>query len=329
MKKTIYIFSSGEIKQKENTLCFISENAKKFVPVAEVATIMIFGEVTMNKRLLEFISSNEIILHFFNYYGYYVGSFYPRTHYNSGFMILKQCEHYMEYPKRVELARKFVEGSIENMLKNLNYYHHRKGGLEQKIDSIEKHLQEIREAKRIEELMAIEGNSKEEYYNAFNLIIKDEDYNYTGRQRRPPKTKLNTLISFGNSLLYVTVLSEIYKTHLDPRIGFLHSSNDRRFTLNLDVAEIFKPIIVDRIIFTITNKKMLDEKCFIKELEGVYLNEKGREIFITQYEDKLKQTIQVTKSLKVSYQRIIRLELYKLEKHLMGEKEYMPFIAKW
>ncbi|MEM2109106.1 MAG: type I-B CRISPR-associated endonuclease Cas1b [Candidatus Odinarchaeota archaeon] len=329
MKKTIYIFSSGEIKQKENTLCFIGEKVKKYIPVAEVSTVMIFGEVTFNKRLLEFVSSNEIILHFFNYYNYYIGSFYPRTHYNSGFMTLKQCEHYIEYPKRVELARKFVEGSLENMLKNINYYQNRKGGLEQTIESIEKNIIELKEAKRIEDLMAIEGHSKEDYYNAFNIIIKDEEYIYTCRQRRPPKTKLNTLISFGNSLLYVTVLSEIYKTHLDPRIGFLHSSNDRRFTLNLDVAEVFKPIIADRIIFTIINKKMLDHTCFMKELEGIYLNEKGRKIFIQQYEDKLKQTIQLTKSMKATYQRLIRLELYKIEKHLMGEKEYKPFVARW
>lgn len=329
MKKTIYVFSSGEIKREENTLCFITEESKKFIPVADVSTIMIFGEISFNKRLLEFISTNEIILHFFNHYGYYIGSFYSRTHYNSGFMTLKQCEHYLDYAKRVELARKFVEGSLENILKNTIYYQNRKGGLEKTITSIEKSIEDLKKADNIEELMAIEGRSKEEYYNAFNIIIKDEQYSYGGREKRPPKTKLNTLISFGNSLLYVTVLSEIYKTHLDPRIGYLHSSNDRRFTLNLDVAEVFKPIIVDRIIFTLTNKNMLDQSCFMKELEGIYLNDKGRKIFIQQYEDKLKQTIQLTKTIKATYQRLIRLELYKIEKHIMNEKEYTPFITKW
>jgi len=124
------------------------------------------------------------------------------------------------------------------------------------------------------------------------------------------------------------VLGEIYKTHLDPRIGFLHSSNFRKFSLNLDVAEIFKPIIVDRIIFTLVNKRMLDSTCFMDEFGGLYLNEKGRRIFVQHYEEKLQQTITV-KGIKASYRRIIRRELYKLEKHLIGDKEYEPFIAQW
>ena len=74
------------------------------------------------------------------------------------------------------------------------------------------------------------------------------------RSKRPPQNRLNALISFLNSLCYVTTLAQIYKTHLDPRIGFLHETNFRRFSLNLDIAEIFKPIKVikddyDSVIF--------------------------------------------------------------------------------
>lgn len=89
--------------------------------------------------------------------------------------------------------------------------------------------------------MAVEGNAREIYYSAFDIIVDNEDFAFAKRTRRPPQNRLNALISFGNSLLYVTVLGEIYRTHLDPRIGFLHATNFRRFSLNLDVAEIFKP----------------------------------------------------------------------------------------
>ncbi|MEM2293357.1 MAG: type I-B CRISPR-associated endonuclease Cas1b [Nitrososphaerota archaeon] len=330
MKKTIYIFSSGEIKRRGGTLCLIKENGeKKYVPVSEVSSLMIFGETTFNKRLLEFLSSNEITLHLFNHYGYYIGSFYPRTHYNSGFMTLKQCEHYLDHEKRLTIACKFVEGSLRNMLKNVTYYHNRKGGLDSTIEFLEETVLRLKDTNSVEELMAIEGQAKEQYYTSFNTIIGNAEYHYEKRERRPPKSRLDTLLSFGNSLLYVTVLNEIYKTHLDPRIGFLHTTNYRKFSLNLDIAEVFKPIIIDRVIFTLTNKKMIDSSCFMEELGGVYLNEKGRKIFVEQYENKLKQTITYEKRLKASYQRIIRLELYKLEKHLIGEKEYTPFISQW
>lgn len=330
MKKTIYIFSHCIIKRKGNTLCLVKANGeKKYVPVSEVSSLMIFGETTFNKRLLEFLSSHEITLHVFNYYGYYVGSFYPRTHYNSGFMTLKQCEHYLDNAKRLVLARKFVEGGLKNMLKNIIYYHNRKGGFLPTIKFLEDALRKIDEARSVEELMATEGQARERYYSSFNMIINDVDYHYEKRERRPPRSRLDTLLSFGNSLLYVTILGEIYKTHLDPRIGFLHATSYRKFSLNLDVAEVFKPIIVDRVIFTLVNKMMLSSSCFMQELGGVYLNENGRRIFAEQYEKKLKQTIKYGKITKASYQRIIRLELYKLEKHLIGEKEYEPFIARW
>ena len=128
----------------------------------------------------------------------------------------------------------------------------------------------------------------------------------------------------------MTVLSEIHRTHLDPRIGFLHTTNQRRYTLNLDVAEIFKPIIVDRVIFSLLNRGVIQAKHFHKGTEGVFLNESGRKTFIEAYEARLKETIKHPKlGRPVSYRRLIRMELYKLEKHLMGDEPYEPFVSRW
>lgn len=150
------------------------------------------------------------------------------------------------------------------------------------------------------------------------------------RTRRPPQNNLNTLISFGNSLIYAIVLSEIYKTHLDPRIGFLHATNFRRFTLNLDVAEVFKPIIVDRVIFTLIGRNMISKEDFEKSTNGLVLSERGQQVFISEMENKLKSTFKHRNlGRNVSYRRLIRLELYKLSKHLIGEQEYKAYVAKW
>ena len=125
MAKTVYIFSNGTLSREGNTLCFKSEEGKRFLPVEDVQEILVFGEIDMNKRLLQFLSQNQIILHFFNYYEYYMGSFYPREHYNSGYLILRQAEHYLNEKKRIALARKFVAGALRNMLQVLKYYHKR------------------------------------------------------------------------------------------------------------------------------------------------------------------------------------------------------------
>ncbi|MFH1777550.1 MAG: type I-B CRISPR-associated endonuclease Cas1b [Candidatus Omnitrophota bacterium] len=331
MKRTIFIFSNGEIHRKQNTLYFESEGGKrKFIPVENTQELCVFGEVTINKKLLDFLSQEQIIVHFFNYFGYYSGTYYPREHYNSGFMILKQAEVYLNEKKRVEVARKFVDGAMLNILKVLAYYVNRGKALADTQKNIEQIKESLPQCENIEQMMAIEGNCREYYYKAFDVILDDEDFSFSSRTRRPPQNHLNALISFGNSLIYTTVLAEIHKTHLDPRIGFLHASNFRRFSLNLDVAEIFKPIIVDRIIFSLVNKKMVKGRDFEEKLGGIYLNENGRKVFVQEYDNRLKTTIS-DKGLgrNISYRSLIRRELYKLEKDFIGDREYKPFVARW
>jgi len=331
MKETIYIFSNGALKRKDNTLFFeTNDGNKKFIPVEQVKEILIFGETDLNKKVLDFLSQKEILLSYFNYYGYYMGTFYPREHYNSGFMILNQTKAYMDKLQRLHIAKQIVTGAAKNTLKILKYYERKKGSLKIIINEIERCVLKIDKEKSIDKLMAVEGDIKRIYYGSFNTIIDNDDFKFSGRNKRPPKDHINALISFANSIIYTFVLKEIYQTHLDPRIGYLHSTNFRRFTLNLDIAEIFKPVIGDRTIFSVINKGIIKGKDFEKALNGILLNEKGKKKFVEHLEERMSQTIKHGKlDKKVSYRRLIRLELYKLEKHLMGDKKYKPFVMEW
>lgn len=331
MKESIYIFSNGALKRKDNTLCFETKDGiKKFIPVENVKEIFVFGEFEINNKALDFLVQKEIILHYFNYYGYYSGSFYPREHYNSGYMILKQALFYDDETKRLFLAKKFIEGAIKNSLKVLKYYNRRDKELNQEILYISNLSKELEKSNSVEQAMQIEGAVKEIYYNSLNKIITNKDFQFVKRTRRPPKDKLNAIISFVNSLMYTYVLSEIYQTHLDPRIGFLHTTNFRKFSLNLDVAEIFKVVIGDRLIISMINHREIASNLFENKLGGIILNNKGKKIILEKIENKLKETIYYKKlKKKISYRRLIRLELYKLEKHLIGEEEYNPFIMEW
>ena len=328
MAKTLYLFSSGRLERKDNTLNWESEKGSKTIPIAVISDIKVFGEIDLNKRLLEFLDQNDIPIHFFNYYGYYVGSFYPRNAYNCGIIILKQAEHYMDKDKRFYIAKSFLVGAISNMLKNLKYYENR-GNEELKSISfyITDKLKALDLKEDIQTLMQTEGDVRKTYYQTFNSILKDMEFEK--RTKRPPEDPLNAMISFGNSLLYTTVLSEIYKTHLDPRIGYLHETNQRSFTLNLDIAEVFKPVIVDRVIFQLLNKNQITEKHFDKDISFAYLNESGREIFVRSFEEKLNTTIKYKNIGSVSYRRLIRIECYKLYKHFLGEEPYKPFVSDW
>jgi CRISPR-associated protein Cas1 len=330
VRKPVYIFSGGELERHQNTLRFTTNEGKRFVPVETTDEIHAFGEVNLNTRLLNFLSQNRIPLHVYNYYGYWSGSYMPREQYVSGHLTLRQAEHYMDAEKRMLLARTFVRGALANIEKVIKYYDRRGADLGNAVEDFALRKALIEQPATPEELMALEGGSRELYYGAWDAILKIEDFKFEKRTRRPPANRINALVSFGNSLMYVTALSEIHRTHLDPRIGFLHTTNQRRYTLNLDVAEIFKPIIVDRVIFTLVNRRALQAKDFRSGTEGVFLTEKGHKTFLEAYEARLKETIQHPKlGRAVSYRRLIRLELYKLEKHLLGDEAYQPYVSRW
>ncbi|MBO8140063.1 MAG: type I-B CRISPR-associated endonuclease Cas1 [Thermosipho sp. (in: Bacteria)] len=331
MKESVYIFSNGMLKRQDNTLLFIdSNNKKKYIPVENLKEILVFGEVDFNKRVLELLSQKEIILSLFNYYGFYVGSYYPREHYNSGYMILKQAEHYLDINKRILIAKNFVEGAVKNSVKNLKYYKRREKDLDSEISEIMTKLKKLNDVSNISKLMQIEGEIKKTYYKSFNKIIENESFKFEKRNKRPPIDRINALISFSNSIIYNAVLREIYSTHLDPRIGFLHYTNFRRFSLNLDIAEIFKPVIGDKVIFKVINKGIIKERDFEKDLNRIFLNNSGKRKFIEEIEKRMGETIKLKKfKNKVSYRILIRMELYKLEKHLLGEDIYKPFVMEW
>ena len=141
---------------------------------------------------------------------------------------------------------------------------------------------------------------------------------------------INSLISFINSLFYTTTVSEIYHTQLSPLISYLHEPGERRFSLSLDVSEVFKPLIVDRLIFSLLNKNQIKEDDFEKELNYLYLKDKAKRLILEEYDNRLKKTIRHKVLNKdVSYRYLIRLELYKLVKHLLGEKDYEGFKIWW
>ncbi len=331
MSRRLYIFKSGRLSRKQNTIFIEQEDGtKNYIPIENVSEIHCFGNLDFNKDALEFLTQNGIPLHLYNHYEYYIGTYYPREHLESGELILQQVEYYKDDIKRLDLAKRFVQGSIENMLAIISYYKNRGKDLFEIETELKEFLLKIYKVENVEALMGLEGNSRNAYYSTFDKIIENKDFPFLNRTRQPPSNEVNALISFGNSIIYSTVLSEIYKTHLDPRIGYLHTTNFRRFSLNLDVAEIFKPIIIDRSIFSLINKKIITKNDFSPHLQGIYMNEGGKKKFVEEIENQLSTTISHLKmKKKVSYKYLIRLELYKLEKHFLGDKEYTPYISKW
>ena len=306
--------------------------AKRPIPVEDVEAIYLFGECEFNARLFNFLGKSRVPLHFFNWFGFYTGSYWPRQQVVSGKTIIAQALLYADPLRRVELARLLVEGASWGLLKTLRYYGAPSRGRDLKapIESIETLRAQLPGARTVEEVMGYEGTMRALYYQAWPQMFAAPWAEFEKRVRRPPDNPINALISFGNSLCYTLCLSELYRTALNPAISVLHQPGDRRFSLALDLAEIFKPSLVDRLIFRLVNNGEIQPKHFDADLNFCYLKEAGRKLFVAAWDEKLRDTFEHrTLKRRVSYRHLVRLECYKLQKHLLGVQPYQPFKCWW
>jgi CRISPR-associated protein Cas1 len=339
MKRTYYLFNPGKLERKDNSLKFTPfeelEDGEvkpidkpRYIPVEDVNEFYVFGSLHATSSLFNFLGQHDIAVHFFDYYENYTGSFMPRDGLLSGRMLLAQTSAYQNEKRRLEIAQKFIEGASFNIIKNLRYYNNRGKEVDQTISLIEEYSSKIKDTQNISELMGLEGNIRQAYYGAFDLII--EDFEMGGRSKQPPRNEVNALISFGNMMCYSQCLRAIHQTQLNPTISYLHSPGERRYSLSLDITEIFKPILVDRVIFKLLNKKEIQAKHFDNKMNSCLLNPTGKKIFVKAFEDRLSETIKHrTLNRSVSYRHLMKLECYKLAKHLLEMEEYKPFKMWW
>jgi CRISPR-associated endonuclease Cas1 len=327
--KTKYIFSVGELSRKDNSLYFKREDGKYvYIPVEGVREIYCMNEVSINTKLLDFLSRNQIVVHFFNYHQGYSGTFYPKESLVSGKLIVKQALAYQT--KRLEIAKAIVAGIGDNMQAVLGHYS--RHGNEIARDCIKQLNLDIKSAKRVSDvkrLLAIEGGMWQKFYGTFNSFLR-EDFVMNTRVKRPPDNPINAMISFGNMFLYTKTISQIYQTHLEQTISFLHEPSSQRFSLSLDLAEVFKPAIVFKTIFDcINNRKIQVDKHFDKKYNYCLLNEEGRKKFTDELQKKMDETFMHSKlKRRVTYNTALKLEGYKLIKTIMEDETFVPFSMK-
>ncbi len=322
----LFLLESGFLGRKQNTLTFENVNVRREFPIKNFDSIYLLGEISLNTKILNYLSREGIPVFFFSYYGDFCGEFYPVKRKNmSGNILIRQVEAYTNETERLVIAKKMIEASIHNMRKTLMQY-----GAGRKKDKLKYYSKQIWSVESIEEVRSIEANSRKFYYSQFNKILKYKEFYFFKREYNPLPDKINCLLSFGNSLLYCSVLSEIFKTRLNPQISYVHEPRENRNSLQLDLADIFKPLIVDRVIFSLINQRSLKEDHFELKEGACYLNKAGKEVFLRKYDLKLKDTLKLLgQDRSVSYKYLLRRECFSLIDHLESGREYKPFKIWW
>ena len=326
---TRYIFSMGSLKRKDNSIAFKNEKGWFYIPIEDTRELYCMNEVSFNTKFLDFIAKAGICVHFFNYYGNYSGTFYPKKQLISGNLTIKQSQAFLNH--REIIAKEIVQG-IANNIHEILYHYYRHGKSELKIyldwlrNSVVKLLEKVEDIKQI---LFVEGQIWLRFYDSFHYFLP-KDFIMNRRVKRPPDNPMNTLVSFGNTLLYTKTISAIYNTHLNQSISFLHEPSEGRFSLSLDICEVFKPILVFRTIFELVGRRKLQvTKHFDKSLNYALLNEDGKRIFVEAFETRINESFKHTKLKRLTtYKNAIKLDGYKLIKMLNSGEVFHPFNLK-
>ncbi len=317
MKRPVYITQMGVLERRGNTLFLENENGRKAIPVNSTSEVHCFKPVSLTSGAIKLLSEKNVPVHFYNKYGHYRGSYMPAEGQVSGTVVIKQVKHYLEQEKRLYIARQFVEGIKASMVSFLKSQRAEREG----IEGIEV------EGDNPAELMGVESQLWREFYNVYATLLKHFDF--SERNRRPPKDEVNALISLGNSVLYTVTLSEIRKTYLHPAVSFLHEPLERRYSLALDMADIFKPITVFRVILRLVNRRQIRKEHFDRDV-GVMLNREGLKVFLSELNGELgKKVLHPRFKRNVSVRYMIRLEGYSLVRHFLGDRKYKSLRAWW
>lgn len=330
MDRNYHIFSDGRIERTDDTVRVVTEDGdKEYLPVEHAEAVFLHGQIDYNTRFVSFLNDEGVAAHIFGWNDYYAGSIMPERGQTSGETLVQQVRAYDDTAHRRSLAAEFVAGSIHNMRTNVVYYDDRAADLGSTIDELDATLADVAEDKPVDELMGIEATARKAYYHAFRDILQT-DLAFGVREYNPPPNEVNSLISFGNSLVYANVVSGIRATALDPAVSYLHEPGERRYSLSLDIADLFKPVLADRVLFRLVNRDQITSDHFRSELGSCLLTEEGRKIYTKEFEETLERTVEHPDlNRKVSYQYLLRLEAYKLKKHLLTDEDYDAFRRWW
>ena len=342
----LYLTSPGRLSRKDNTLQFnkfeipderrhsdepapLAEDdavvSKHVLPVETIDAVYLFDETRLNTKLLNFLAQRRVPLHVFNYWGHHTGTFMPHAEQHSGDLVVEQGQAFRDRQRRMTICRAIAEAKLHNMLSVIAYYRRR----HRTLDETEKKLRELKagidSVSSPEKLMGIEGLSSRLYYQSWHHWLKEAPAKFT-RIYHPPDNPLNAMISFLNAMLYTACVSELYRTALYPGISYIHAPQSRRYSLALDLVEPFKPLMVDRLIFRLFGHGDIAESDFEPHSNGVLLTDSARKNVLSAWDEQLRTTVEYEPlNRSVSYRQLLRLDCYKLIKHLLEEKQFTPY----
>jgi CRISPR-associated protein Cas1 len=325
-------------KDNDNLVLKVDKETRARLPIHKLQGLVCFGQVTVSPYLMAHCAENGITITFLNLYGKFLARVEGAV---SGNVLLRRTQHLTGHDQQQSLAiaKTMLTGKLYNQRYVLRRYLRDHGDninpdnrseLQTAEQQITRYLAHLPLAKDNSELMGYEGKAADDYFAVFKHLIRQPDFTFDHRRRRPPTDPVNALLSFCYTLSTHDCRSALETTGLDPASGFLHQLRSGRPSLALDLVEEFRPM-TDRFILSLINKRQLLKKDFETLANGsVILKEDGRKTLLAAWQDRKQDTIMhpwFEETVPIGLLPWLQAQI--LARHLRGDCDsYVPFLWK-
>ncbi|WP_066426324.1 type I-D CRISPR-associated endonuclease Cas1d [Anabaena sp. 4-3] len=332
---TVYITQEDAFIGKIDERLSVKHEKKTIldVPLIKIDGVVVLGRATVSPAVISELLERKIPVTFLTENGRYLGRIEPEANKNI-FMRKAQWQAAGDSAQAIHVVQGFVRGKLKNY-RNILIRRQRECpdiDLSKKITHLENAISPIDSTDNINSLRGLEGAGSAAYFGCFNQMIRNPAFEFSHRLRRPPTDPVNSLLSFGYSLLRHDVQGAINIVGFDPYLGYLHCDRYGRPSLALDLMEEFRPLVVDAVVLSTINKQLLSTSDFVTEpLSGaVYLTPEGRKTFLRLYQQKKQSEFKhPVMGRKCTYQEAFEMQARLLGKYLMGETaKYPPLVLK-
>lgn len=323
--RTLFIQEQGVMLEKEDERFLITKNRKvlKKVPALQVDQIIIFGSCGLTTPVMKFCLQKGIPVTLLSSRGQYYGVLESASSSN----VLLQREQFGRSANKdfcLQMAKAIVSAKIKNSRTLLR--RHLPDG--EKLDELGRLVEKIPAAGTLDEVRGFEGAAAAKYFPAFVSLLKDP-MGFTHRNRQPPTDPVNSMLSFGYTLLFYNIFALIKSHGLHPYVGFFHEMRAGHPALASDLIEEFRAPIVESLVLYLLNSKILGAKDFALPKEPglpCLLSDEARKLFIHHFERKMNSSITHPHTdFKVDYRRCINLQVVEMARCIKGEAaEYRP-----
>jgi len=306
------------------------------IPVHLLEGIVCFGAVTVSPWLVGLCAEHGVGLSVLTEHGRFLGRWCGAV---SGNVLLRRTQYrWADDPEKATgMARAFVLAKVANcrhvVMRAMRDHGGEGGTLATASRKLRWALERLREAATVDEIRGIEGEAGREYFGVLDAMIRveDDDFRFRRRSRRPPMDRVNALLSFVYTLLLHDARSALESVGLDPQVGFLHADRPGRPSLALDLMEELRPVLADRLVLSLVNRRQVRASGFeVRETGGVWMNEDTRRTVLVAWQERKKGELQHPfLGERCTVGALVHLQALLLARTLRGDHDtYPPFFWK-